>query len=242
MSWDRMRAVVCSVAILAVCAAGPSGCTSDCSALTHVSAVTTDGTGTTETIANHDAAHVVLKVDSTAFWKYYCKTIDELNSSEAVEVIIRGEVVGTRDVYIEHAGQRILTVDVNKVYKGESAQQITVYEDGGIVPLKEVLPDMEGHYDPASLSEDDIENGLVDFRYMGAEHSQVGDKVILYLRVNPNESQAGSYQMIMGPYSCFKLDELNSTYARPGEEGVPSFETERSEEAMEAALEELKAN
>lgn len=181
---------------------------------------------------------VVLNLDSKAELKKDFATVDQLNGSADASVIVRGEVVGTNDVYTDQLAHRILTVAVQKAYRGRTAKTITVYEDGGIIPVKDVLPDLDTHLGQA-LSPEQIEHGVVDFRFMGADHSNVGDKVILYLRRNPNSSQGDSYQMVSSVHGRFTLDEASAEYRRPGSDR-PGFEASATRLAMEGKLSRLR--
>jgi hypothetical protein len=73
---------------------------------------------------------------------------------------------------------RVLTVDVTRVIHGQVGKQISVLEDGGVVPyaaVKDYLGSKVGA--PSGPARAD---GYVDFRFMGARHSEVGDDVLLF--------------------------------------------------------------
>lgn len=241
MSTKRTLVALSAVALLGMGSSGLCSCSSSQEALSSKSTSAAANGVTTVSTADNSGGHVVIEVTSDAMLKHYYTSIDELNKATDVDAIVRGVIAVTRDVYESGLAYRVLTVDVTESYKGEPAHEITVYEDGGVVPLKEALPDMAGHYDPASLSEKDVESGLVDFKFMGADHSQVGDKVILYMRKNPNPSQGGSYQLIMSVFSRFKLNEATSMYVRPAMEGAADFESTMAKDVMETALDKLKS-
>ena len=240
MRRKRARFVLSAVALAASVALAAAACTTSEDEDSGTLTTAAEGSSTT---AGSDASdeHVVYEVGSNALLKHYFMTVAELNSAEEVDLIVKGEVLETRDTYVNHEAYRILTVGVDEVYKGEITKRITVYEDGGLIPLSEVLPDWEGKFDPNTLSKEEIEHGVVAFSFMGAKLAEKGDKVVLYLCKNPNPSQGDSYQPIMGPYSHFTLDETTGRYVRPDMEEFPEFESDVSKESMESALGRLKS-
>lgn len=179
---------------------------------------------------------VVYELSTDASLKYDYATIDELNKSDVVDAIVKGTVTDTQDSYIEGVAYRVLTVDVQRIFRGETASRITVYEDGGYVRVKDMLPELQGRMDTTSLTPEQVENGVVDVRFLGAPHSQVGDTVLLYLLVNPNKSQGDSYQMVSSVHGRFTLDAGTGEYARPVDADRPGFENRRQVEALEGEL------
>lgn len=240
MRTDRLCKTIRVAAVAALLVPAAFGCASGADTMDPGATTTSAGTAVSTTLTG-SGGRVVYEADSSAMLKDYYMTIDELSTAGNVDAIVKGKVLSTQDVFEDNCPLRILTVKVQKAYKGDPEDQITVYENGALVPLKEVLPLLEGHYDPASLSQEDIEHGLVDYRFEGAEHSEAGDQVILYLCKNPNPSQAGSYQIVMSVYGRFKLDKGGNKYVRQEMRGNPSFETERPKEDMEATLDKLKS-
>ncbi len=240
MRTDMLLKAISVTAVLGLLVMASGGCSPDADATDTDGRSISTGDSASTTTSGSDG-RIVFEVDSSALLKDYYMTVDDINAAGNVDVIVKGKVLSTQDVYEDHFAARILTVKVQKAYKGDPADEITVYEDGGLVPLREVLPEMEGHFDPASLTEEQIENGLVDYRFEGADHSEAGDHVVLYLCENPNPSQAGSYQMIMSVFGRFKLDEAGNKYVRPEMRGNVRFETEKGKGAMEGALEKLKS-
>ncbi len=229
-----------AVLTLAFVAAGLSGCGSSDTASDSTTTTLDDAELTTSTVGS-SGERVVMVSDGEALLKNYFKTIDELNSAEAVDAIVRGQVIAVQDTWDGYVANRMLTVKVKQTYKGDVADEIIVREDGGIIPLKDILPLMEGHYDPSTLSQDDIDHGLVDFTFMGASHTEVGDKVILYLRVDSDPSLQNTYVEVMSVFGRFKLDEKKNEYMRPEMKGAPSFETKSAKDVMEAKLKKLNS-
>lgn len=168
---------------------------------------------------------VVFTVEGDALLRESFSTIGEMSRSDAVRTIVRGKVTATDDVYSEGIANRILTVDVTKKYKGESPATIRVYEDGGYVRLKDMLPDLSARGQTSTFTPQQIEEGIVDVVFMGAEHSQVGDVVVLFLRENPNPSQGDSYQLVSAVQGRLTLNKKNGQYERPsGREAAPGFQ------------------
>lgn len=213
MSLRKSTVALFLVAAAAVVAFGATGCSSGGPA-----AMANSGSPVTETTTAVDVQEpVVISADMSASLKYIYYTTDELIESDRVETIVKGRVLSTKDVFLptDHLALRALRVQIEESYKGQPAAQITVYEDGGVITLKDALADVEGHFDPSTLSNEEIANTVVDYRFEGASHSEVGDQVILFLRANPNPSQRDSYQIVMSVYGRFTLDETTGEYVRP---------------------------
>jgi hypothetical protein len=77
-------------------------------------------------------------------------------------------------------------------------------------------------------------------RGRGAEHSKVGDKVILYLAENPNVGAEGSFLIVSAVYGRFILNAITGNYERPAEAGRPNFETRVPKSEMENALTQIQ--
>lgn len=158
--------------------------------------------------------NILYTVNADAALKQMYPTIDELNNSNAADAIIKGTVSDVQNVYIGGVAYSVLTIDVLKSYKGNPAKTIKVYEDGGYVKIKDMLDELQGHIDVNSLSQEQIENGVVDVRFFNAPHSTPGQQVILYLVKNPNPLQKGSFQIVSSLYGRFTLDKSDGYYKR----------------------------
>jgi hypothetical protein len=136
-----------------------------------------------------------------------------------VVAIVRGTVSATRDLYVDRVGFRVLTVDVAETLRGEPGGQITVLEDGAVVPYADVAAQLaEKQGAPARTDTD----GYIDFRFMGARHSEVGDEVVLFLGVNPNVGTPidTQYFIVSSVHGRFTLDTTTNTFQRGGAEGA----------------------
>ena len=180
---------------------------------------------------------VVQTAWSTADFIHIYHNLDELIASDLTELIIKGRVLSYKDVFLHgQTAFRVLEVEVQKSFKGESARKITVYDEGGIIPLKDALPLVGAHIDSSTLSEQQLENTAFDFRAEGAEHLKVGDNVVMFLCRNPNKVPEDlSYMMVMSVYARYTLDPATGQYVRP-DFGGPGFEAQVSASDMEARL------
>lgn len=163
---------------------------------------------------------------------------------------MKGRVTATKPFYASHTAWTILTVQVERAYKGSPAKEILVYEDGGLVPLKDVLPDLEGKADTPEFTDEQIATGVVDMRMMGAAHSEPGQQVLLFLMDNPNAEFTGSYMIVSSMYGRF-ISKRDGEWERLGMRttdegsGKPSdlgrrFESKKSDAEMEAVLAKVK--
>src|SRR5215471_87041 len=149
---------------------------------------------------------VVMTLNSEAALKEDYRTIKELAGSKNLVAIVRGTVGATRDVYADQFAFRILSVNVTETLRGQVGPQISVLEDGGIVPYTKVLPALVNKFG-ATPSAPPNPNGLVDFRFMGARHSEVGDEVVLFLGKNINSGTPidTEYFMVSSVHGRFTL-------------------------------------
>jgi hypothetical protein len=76
-------------------------------------------------------------------------------------------------------------------------------------------------------------NAVVDFRFMGAEQSAVGDEIVAFLRPDPNLGRSGAYQLVSSVHGLLKLDRKANTYHRLGDEKRPGYEASASTTAAE---------
>jgi hypothetical protein len=173
------------------------------------------------TSSGAESGDIVLVMNSDPSLKEDYATIRELAGSKNVVAIIRGTVSSTRDVYLEMFAHRILSVKVTEVLRGEvGKKQVTVLEDGGVVPYARVLPDIPAK-DAAPAPPADP-SGLVDFTFMGARHTEAGDDVVLFLGVNPNSGTAidTEYFIVSSVRGRFTLDTETNTFVRAAGEGT----------------------
>lgn len=136
--------------------------------------------------------NVFMEAKSEASLKNLYLDVDEFIESNSSDAIVKGQVSDIEYVFIEGCAYSILTVDVQDVYKGEIGDVIKVYEDGGYARLSDEREYIEPHADLSEYTEEDMNNMLIDHIFMGAEHSQVGDVDILFLKTNqgglPNDT------------------------------------------------------
>ncbi len=161
-----------------------------------------------------DANDIVMVVDGEPSLKEDYATIRELAASKNLVVVVRGMISATRDVYLERFAFRILTVNVTEGLHGQAEAQITVLEEGGVVPsalaAKDIPPKDFDPHTPRSTA------GNIDFRFMGARHSEPGDEVILFLGRNPNTGTIieTTYNMIKSVHGRFTYDTKSNAYVR----------------------------
>ncbi|MFZ7121818.1 MAG: hypothetical protein ACOWWH_12830 [Eubacteriaceae bacterium] len=187
---------------------------------------------------------VLFSLDADAALKQLYGTIDEYNKSDAVEAIVKGNITDVEYVYINGCSYSILTIDVEQFYKGNKGKKtIKVYEDGGYVKYTDIRNELKSKSDfsEENLTEDQINNGIVDFRFFNAPHSQKGQKVLLYLFYNVEPLPTDSYMIVSSVYGKFTLNEENNKYERisinnDGEEIFENFVTSMPEEELNSKL------
>ena len=184
--------------------------------------------------------NVVLVAGSSAAYTHIYHNVDELIASDQTELIIQGRVVAYRDVLLyNEKAFRVLEVEVQQSFKGKSASKVYVYDEGGIIPLKDALPVVGAHIDLSTLSEQQLADSVVDFRPEAGEHLKVGDNVVMFLYRNTNKvPEEVSYMLVMSAYARYTLDPATGEYVRP-DFGVTTggvFETRVSAREMEAKL------
>jgi hypothetical protein len=104
-------------------------------------------------------------------------------------------------------------VDVTEVLYGKAGKQISVLEDGGVVPYAKVLPNISKiNASPAPSNP----AGYADFRFMGSRHSETGDEVVLFLGVNPNSGTPidTEYFIVSSVNGRFTLDRKTDEFVR----------------------------
>jgi hypothetical protein len=182
--------------------------------------------------------NVLFFFNGDAVLKYLYATIDEMDESDAVDTIVKGIITDIDYVYEEGLAYTIITVNVLDSYKGKSAKEIKVYEDGGYVKVKDMLDEFKdnGMDLEKKLSKEKIENGLVEMKIFNAPHSQKGQQVILYLNENKNSNSTDSYMIVSSVYGKFTLDKNTGKYKRLAEDTIANFEDSISKDEMEKKL------
>lgn len=183
---------------------------------------------------------VLYTTSAVASLKHDYDTIAEFNKSDAVEAIVKGTVTATQDVYQDEYARRLLTVDVQKCFKGQTPSTIQVYEDGGLVPIKLLLPELQAKGVAGDLTQQQIDTGVVDMRFLGAAHSEVGDKVLLYLYSNPNPGEEGTYQLVSCTHGRFTLNGTTGQWERVPASARPNYESRVDKNVLEAEFEALQ--
>jgi len=167
-------------------------------------------------------------------------TIDEINESHLVDTIVKGIITDIDYVYLSGETEKtIYTVNVLESYKGNSAKEIKVYEDGGYIRVKDILDEFKdkGIDLEKKLTKEQLENGLVDKKFCNAPHPKKGQQVILYLGKNTHPAYlADSYTPLGSVYGKFTLDKNKEQYKRPPYDGIVNFEDSISEVDMEKKL------
>lgn len=216
--------------------------------------VTGCGKGSSETaLYSKDIAQreVFMSADSEASLKMLYDTVDEFIESDSSDVIIKGKISEVAYVYSDECAYTISSVDVEKVYKGNVKEQISVYEDGGYTRLSDEKDSIQQHTDLSQYTEQEMENMLIEHKFMGADHPEVGDEVILFLNENPNQSVKSDYQTdcsVFGRYTLKQNEyvraELFSGEKEPEDEEeaaanksrMEKFETHIAKETLEEKL------
>jgi hypothetical protein len=181
-----------------------------------------------------DAPVVFRKVTSDASLKEDYDTLDQLAASPNVKLIVSGKIVEATPLYAEGLAYTKLTVKVAKSSDSSVAagSKIVIYRDGGVIPLSQVLPDLKD--DPAApLPKVAPANAVVDFEFMGAEQSKVGDAIVAFLHPDPNPGREGAYMPVSSVHGLLKLDSKSSKYHRLGHHASPGFQAEASNTAAE---------
>lgn len=123
------------------------------------------------------------------------------------DYIIKGEILKISYFNVLGHAHTNLTVKVDKSFKGNLPDNsaISVIEVGGINTIKNLI-DFYGQERFKDVTEYDRENCLVNDKFYGAPFSEVGEKVILFMKEITDTSSAmkGSYMPIgtfMGKYT-----------------------------------------
>jgi hypothetical protein len=225
----------CTFSVLGMAACGSAGSVAEQPTVAQGSA-TVDHTSTT----TPKESTVVLAAGSSAAFTHFYHNVDEFIASDQTELIIQGRVVAYRDVLVyDQSAFRVLEVEVEHSFKGKSASKVYVYDEGGIIPLKDALPVVGAHINLSTLTEEQLADRVVDFRPQAGEHLKVGDEVVMFLYRNVNKvPEEVSYQVVMSAYGRYTLDPATGQYVRPDLDAAPGggWETHVSAREMEAKL------
>ncbi|MCM8709459.1 hypothetical protein M2651_00280 [Clostridium sp. SYSU_GA19001] len=203
--------------------------------------------------------NILFTVTADASLKHIYSTVDEFNKSDAVDTIVKGTITNIEYVYVSGLAYSILTINVLQSYKGNCAKTIKVYEDGGYVKVKDKLDELKKHIDVEKLTQEQIDNGVIDIKFFNAPHAKKGQQVILYLTKNIAPLPTDSYRIVSSLYGKFTLDKSDEMYKRIALDTkddtitnnkesensskidlVTNFEKEISESDMEYKLTNLK--
>lgn len=155
---------------------------------------------------------IFTEANSEAALKNLYYNIDEFIDSDSSDAVVKGNIAEIEYVYIDGCAYSKLTVDVEEAYKGEVQETITVYEDGGYTRLSDEKEQVEAHADLSQYTEEEMGNLLIDHTFMGAEHSKVGDTVILFLKSNEGSILSDSYRINCSVFGRYTLN--NDNYIR----------------------------
>jgi hypothetical protein len=188
--------------------------------------------------------------NSTAELKNLYYNIDEFIDSDSSDAVVKGNITEIEYVYIDGCAYSKLTVDVVKAYKGEVQETITVYDDGGYTRLSDEKEQIEAYFDLSQYTEEEMDNLLINHTFMGAEHSKVGDVVILFLKSNEGSIWGDSYRINCSVFGRYTLSQ--DKYVRPefivendNQEGIATysnmdeFEVSVSKSMLEDKLSQL---
>jgi hypothetical protein len=226
---------VCTFSVVGMAACGSAGSVAEQPTVTQGSATVDD---TSTTIPKEP--NVVLTAGSSAAFTHFYHNVDEFIASDQTELIVQGRVVAYRDVLVYNQSPfRVLEVEVEHSFKGKAASKVYVYDEGGIIPLKDALPVVGAHTNLSALSEQQLADSVVDFRPQAGPHLKVGDNVVMFLYRNTNKvPEEVSYQVVMSAYGRYTLDPATGQYVRPDLDAAPggAWETHVSAREMEAKL------
>lgn len=224
-------ALLCGVALTG----GLMACGSSPDERTSATAGTRAGSGAPADAVPVDPPVVVLKVAADAALKEDYATLDQLAASPNVRLVVSGKIVEATPVYREQVAYTKLTVRVAKSSSRDVApgSTVVIYRDGGQIPLSQVLPDLKSDQ-AAMLPASPPANAVVDFRFMGAEQSAVGDEIVAFLGPDPNPERAGAYQPVSSVHGLLKLDRQANRYARLGDEKRAGYEASTSAATADA--------
>lgn len=174
-------------------------------------------------------------------------SIEEFNAADSVEAIVKGTVKSVSYEYLEHCPFTVYTLEISDCYKGMLNGIITVYEDGGYIPLSDMQEDLAAHAE-GFMDEINIDEYAMDMIFMGAEHVQIGDTLIAYLVPTSAPMRENSYRYVSSVFGRFVL--ADGVYERTmfevenqdvqGQEVENNFENIISAEKMESVLKNIE--
>ena len=156
---------------------------------------------------------IYTEANSEAALKNLYYTVDDFIKSDSSDAVAKGNIVEIEYVYIDGCTYSKLTVEVEELYKGEASNTITVYEDGGYSRLSDEKEQLEAHTDLSQYTKEEMDNLLIDHKFMGAEHSKIGDTVILFLKSNKGSILGDSFRINCSVFGRYTL--CGENYIRP---------------------------
>lgn len=185
--------------------------------------------------------NIIYTVQTNAVLKRLYPTIDEFNKDPEIDAIIKGRVTRVDYSYLDGIARSILTVNVLQSFKGNVPKTIKAYEDGGYVRLKDVMERFKDKNFETTYTPEQIENGIVDFKFENAPHAKPGQQVMLYLWRNKPPLPTDTFMIESSVYGRFTLNKNNGNYERPKEENsLNNFEASIPEAVMEKKLSDIK--
>lgn len=166
--------------------------------------------------ADIDRGKILFTADANASLRVLHRSIHEYYEDDEVDAIVEGDISNIQYTHIGTSIFTVLSLNVSQTFKGQTENPILVYEDGGYAKFKDMLSVFEGHVDVDKLTTDQIENGIVEEKMFGAPHSEVGQRVVLFLIKNPNlgSSPTRTYQVVSSVYGKLTLDRGRSVFKR----------------------------
>lgn len=137
----------------------------------------------------------------------------ELLSDGTVDLMVEGRVSRIEYRYVDDAvASTGLTISVDRA-RGHSPSELTSWELGGLIPVGE-LPEFQR--DKMFRGRDVGDDALVDFApAFGAEHAEVGDQVVLFLKRVATGPTAGDYTPLSDAMGRFVRNQ-DGVYERAG--------------------------
>ncbi|MDR0990605.1 MAG: hypothetical protein LBL92_04485, partial [Propionibacteriaceae bacterium] len=119
---------------------------------------------------------------------------------------------------------------------------ITTSEGGGFAPYAVVVADLPNKEGVPEPSNDLNPDGYVEFRFLGADHSVVGNQVVLFLgRLGQEHPLGADYFMISASHGRLTWDTATNSFIRgqgteTAAERLAGFESRITEQQLMAAI------
>ncbi|SHO51756.1 hypothetical protein [Anaerocolumna xylanovorans] len=195
---------------------------------------------------NVDDFNIISTVNSSASLKAFYYNIDEFVNSGNFDAVVKGKITDIQYQFIGSIARSILTVELSETYYGDigNISSIIVYEDGGYAKYSDVMESIKPHIDISKYSEEERSNSIVDYCFMDAKHSQVGDEVVMFLTLNSPPLPEDSFYITSSVFGKYTLN--GNIYERPvydvGSERQSEVENQVDIETMNKALSKLSNN